>query len=232
MDNEKRYVPALRYHWLTNLFDPLVALTARERTFKQRLIQQADIREGHRVLDLGCGTGTLAIWIKQRVPGALLVGIDSDQKILELAQEKTRKTGVHVVYDHGFSTNMPYENASFDRVLSSLFFHHLSHEDKVITIQEVFRVLKPEGEFHVADWGEPQNPVMRTLFYSVQLLDGFKNTRDNVQGRLPELFVNGGSEDVKVRHEMGTVFGTMTFYSGKKPLSVTGISRARTETVR
>lgn len=224
MDNEKRYVPALRYHWLTNLFDPLVALTARERAFKQCLIQQANIKEGHRVLDLGCGTGTLAIWIKQRVPGAVLVGIDGDQKVLDLARQKTRKTGVDVVYDHGFSTNMPYEHSSFDRVLSSLFFHHLSHEDKVITIHEVFRILKPGGEFHVADWGKPRNAVMRILFYAVQLLDGFENTRDNMQGRLPELIGNGGLEDVEVRDEMDTVFGTMTLYSGKKPLSVGGES--------
>lgn len=224
MDDEKRYMPALGYHSLTNVYDPLVALTVRERIFKQRLVQQANVREGHRVLDLGCGTGTLAIWIKQHVPGAVVVGIDGDQKIFELAQQKTRKTGVDVVYDHGFSTNLPYDNASFDRVLSSLFFHHLSHEYKVITIQEVFRILKPGGEFHVADWGKPRNAVMRILFYVVQLLDGFENTRDNVQGRLPDLFANGGFEGVEVRHEMGTVFGTMTLYSGKKPSSVSGKS--------
>lgn len=219
MNNEKRYVPALGYDWLTNLYDPVVALTTREHTFKQRLIRQANIRGGHRVLDLACGTGTLAIWIQRSVPDAHIVGIDGDPKILALAKQKARKSGADVLFDHGFSTNLPYESSSFDRVLSSLFFHHLSHADKVRTVQEVFRVLKPGGEFHVADWGKPQNALMRTLFYLVQLLDGFENTQDNVQGMLPKLFMKGGFEDVGVAEEIGTILGTMTLYRARKTVS-------------
>lgn len=217
MNSAKRYVPALGYDVLTSLYDPVVALTTRERTFKQRLIQQAGVQDGHSVLDLACGTGTLAVWIKQRVPGAHVVGIDGDPEILLLAKQKARKSGLDIVFDHGVSTNLPYESASFDRVLSSLFFHHLSHEDKARTVQEVFRVLKPGGECHVADWGKPRNALMRALFVLVRSLDGFDNTRDNVQGKLPELFMNGGFEAVEVRDEMATVVGTMALYAMKKP---------------
>lgn len=225
MNNEKRYVPALGYDSLTSLYDPIVALTTREQTFKRRLIQQVDVREDHSVLDLACGTGTLAVWIKQRVPGAHIVGIDGDPKILLLAKQKAQKSGIDIVFDHGVSTNLPYESASFDRVLSSLFFHHLSHEDKARTVQEVFRVLKPGGEFHVADWGRPQNALMRALFFVVRSLDGFDNTRDNVQGKLPDLFMNGGFEDIEVRDEIATVFGTMALYAMKKPVSFSDILR-------
>ncbi|MBM4388390.1 MAG: methyltransferase domain-containing protein, partial [Deltaproteobacteria bacterium] len=112
---------------------------------------------------------------------------------------------------------LPYDDASFDCVFSSLFFHHLLHEDKTATIGEMFRVLKPCGEFHAADWGKPRNAVMRTLFYTVQLIDGFEYTRENVQGRLPVLFSEGGFTDVRTRREFQTVLGTMTLYSGKKP---------------
>ena len=220
MNSEERYVPALGYDLLTGLYDPVVALTTRERTFKRRLIQQVDVRENHSVLDLACGTGTLAVWIKQRVPGAHIVGIDGDPRILLLARQKAQKSGIDIVFDHGVSTNLPYESASFDRVVSSLFFHHLSHEDKACTVQEVFRVLKPGGEFHVADWGKPQNALMRALFVVVRSLDGFAITRDNVQGKLPELFRNGGFEDVEVRDEIATAFGTMALYAMKKRVSL------------
>jgi ubiquinone/menaquinone biosynthesis C-methylase UbiE len=216
MNNTGRYVPALGYDWLTGLYDPIVVLATRERTFKRRLLQQADIREGHRVLDLACGTGTLAIWAKQGVTGAEVLGIDGDRRILSMAQRKAQTLGVEIVLDHGFSTELPYESSSFNRVLSSLFFHHLSREEKVLTAMEVCRVLKPGGEFHIADWGRPQNGVMRTLFYTIQLLDGFANTRDNVQGLLPQLVAEGGFEVVEERDEIRTPVGTMALYSARK----------------
>lgn len=217
MTKPGRYVPAFGYDWLTGLYDPVVAVATRERTFKRRLLQQADIRDGHRVLDLACGTGTLAIWAKQGVPGAQVFGVDGDLGILSMAQEKAQTLAVEIMLDHGFSTELPYESSSFDRVLSSLFFHHLSREDKVRTAGEVCRILKPGGEFHIADWGRPQNGMMRILFYSIQLLDGFANTRDNVRGLLPQLVAEGGFERVEERHEIATPVGTMTLYEASKP---------------
>jgi ubiquinone/menaquinone biosynthesis C-methylase UbiE len=218
VNNPGRYVPALGYGWLTGLYDPIVALATRERTFKQRLLQRAGIREGHRVLDLACGTGTLAIWVKEGVPGADVFGVDGDRQILSLAQRKAHKRGVEIVFDHGFSTELPYDNSSFDRVLSSLFFHHLSREDKVRTAREVYRVLKPGGEFHIADWGRPQNGLMRALFYSVRLLDGFENTRDNVRGLLPQLVAKGGFEVLETGGEIATPAGTMALLTARKGL--------------
>lgn len=216
MSRKPQYVPALGFSWLTGVYDPIVALATRERTFKRHLLQQAGIQDGHRVLDLACGTGTLAIWAKQDVPGAAVTGLDGDRKILSVAQRKAQTLGVEIGFDHGLSTELPYQSASFDRVLSSLFFHHLSREDKVRTTVEVYRVLKPGGQFHIADWGRPQNGVMRTLFYAVQLLDGFANTADNVQGLLPALVAEGGFESVDKRHEISTPVGTMTLYEAWK----------------
>lgn len=81
----------------------------------------------------------------------------------------------------------------------------------------MFRVLKAGGEFHIADWGRPRNALMRVLFTPVRSLDGFENTKDNIEGRLPELFTTGDFEDVQLRSELSTLFGTLAFYSGKKP---------------
>lgn len=210
------YVPALRFSWLTPYYDAVVGTTTRERSFKQALIQQADIKAGQHVLDLATGTGTLAIWVKQSQPLATVTGVDGDSAILSIATRKAENANVAVQFDHALSYSLPYPAAHFDRVLSSLFFHHLTWENKQCTAQELFRVLKPGAELHVADWGYPTNVVMRGLFLSIQLLDGFKNTQDNVSGKLIELFQRAGFAEVAQRKTYSTIYGTMALYSAVK----------------
>ena len=211
------YVPALGYRVLTRLYDPVVALTTREATFKRQLLAQADLRAGQQVLDLGCGTGTLAIWMKQAEPGLRLSGVDGDLEILGIARAKARRAGVDIQWHHGLSTGLPFAAASFDRITSSLFFHHLKTAAKRASLAEACRVLRPGGEFHVADWGAPQNPLMRVAFLLIRLLDGFSNTADSAAGRLPALMGEAGFADVQLRAQFATVFGTMTLYSARKP---------------
>lgn len=78
------YFPALKYDWLTPLYDPLLRWTLRESIFKRHLMEQAGIERDHRVLDLGCGMATLMIQIKRAHPEAEVVGIDVDLKIAEI----------------------------------------------------------------------------------------------------------------------------------------------------
>lgn len=214
---EGRYVPALGFHWLTPYYDAVVGATTRERTFKNALLEQAGLEPGHRVLDLACGTGTLTVWAKVHQPGADVVGVDGDPAILLLAAEKARRAGVAVRLDQALSHDLPYPGAHFDRVVSSLFFHHLSWADKQRTARELFRVLKPGAELHVADWGRAANPLMRGLFLLIQILDGFGNTADNVQGKLVPLFEEAGFSRVSQRGAFSTLYGTLCLYSAVKP---------------
>ena len=78
MPSETEYVPALRFKWLTRYYDVVIAYSTREKTFKRALINQAGIESGMQVLDLASGTGTLAIWIKQQYPSAIVTGVDGD----------------------------------------------------------------------------------------------------------------------------------------------------------
>ena len=210
------YVPALRFSALTTYYDAVVGSTTRESTFKQALIAQARITANHDVLDLACGTATLALMAKQQHPLAKLTGIDGDPAILRIAAAKAHDANIAITFDQGYSYALPYASASFDRVLSSLFFHHLPMTDKRRTASEVFRILKPGGEFHIADWGRPSNLVMRGLFFMIQLLDGFENTQDNVSGRLPEVFEQAGFKDVAEQQSFSTIFGTLSLYRATK----------------
>jgi SAM-dependent methyltransferase len=216
-DRSERYVPAAGYEWLTALYDPILHLTTRERRFKERLLEQAALRAGMDVLDLGCGTGTLAIWTKERNPQANIVGLDGDPKVLGRAKRKAEEAGSNIRFDQGLSYELPYTDASFDRVLSSLFFHHLVPGDKRRTVAEIRRVLRPGGELHVADFGAPANPLMRMLSSSIRLLDGAENTRENFAGALPGLFGEGGLAEARRRGEMSTIYGTLAFYSALRP---------------
>jgi ubiquinone/menaquinone biosynthesis C-methylase UbiE len=214
--DDSKYVPALGFRWLTPYYDTVVRVTTRERTFKQALIRQANIEPGQHVLDLACGTGTLSIWIKAAYPQTDVVGVDGDSAVLSLAARKAEQAVVSVQFDEAMSYDLPYSGAHFDRVVSSLFFHHLSWEDKGRTVQEIYRILRPGAQLHVADWGKATNIVTRGLFVSIQLLDGFKNTQDNVTGKLIELFEHAGFVEVSQRQTFSTIFGTMALYSADK----------------
>jgi ubiquinone/menaquinone biosynthesis C-methylase UbiE len=216
-NSESRYVPALRFRWLTPAYDVVVRATTRERTVKRALIAQAKLAAGQRVLDLACGTGTLAIWIKQHCPQASVTGIDGDAHILAIASRKARVAHASVEFDHGLSYRLPYPDAQFDRIVSSLFFHHLSWNDKQRTARELFRVMRPGGELHVADWGRATGPLMRAGFVAVQLLDGFRNTRDNVAGRLVEVFRDAQFAQSSQTRTFSTIFGTLALYRAAKP---------------
>jgi len=209
---QQSYIPALAYRSLTGLYDPLVRITTRERRFKAALLQQARLRAGQQVLDLACGTATLTIAAKRMQPRADITGVDGDPDILARARVKAATAEAELKFDESLSQHLAYADSSFDVVLSSLFFHHLDRENKLATLSEVRRVLKPGAELHIADWGKAANPLMRVLFLIVQMLDGFATTKDNVAGRLPEFLRASGFKEVEETQRFSTVLGTLALY--------------------
>ena len=212
---ERGYLPALRFRALTPLFDLVVRGPMRERTVKEGLIEQAGLRDGQRLLDLGAGTGTLAIMARRR-EACEVIGIVADPEILEIARRKSGGAGTKVRFDEGTATELPYEDASFDRVLSTLFFHHLTSADKRKTLGEVVRVLRPGGELHLADFSVPADPVQAILSWQVRLFDGVERTRENFAGELPDLIAEAGLTDVRERRRLRTFFGTVGLLAGSR----------------
>ena len=214
---QEDYIPPLRYHWLTHFYDPVVRLSTREKAFKQALLRQAAPRAGNQVLDLGCGTATLTIALAKAYPMATVTGIDADASALAIARGKSRDSALDLDFRQAISTGMPLPDESFDRVVSSLFFHHLTTAQKSATLAETRRVLKPGGELHIADWGKSSNALMRALFLGVQLLDGFETTRDSVAGALPGLLRAAGYEGVEETAKFDTPLGTMRLLRAARP---------------
>ena len=211
-----RYIHAMRFASLTALYDPVVAMTSRERAFKSALLEGAALQAGQRVLDVGCGTGTLACMALLREPGLEMHGLDGDADILLRARRKAAQHGVSMQLAHGMSCQLPYPDQHFDSVLSSLFFHHLNPASKLLTLAEILRVLKPGGRLHICDWGAAQDPLMRALFLIIQLVDGFETTRESVGGKLPGMMAQTGFESIHVENRMRTMLGTLEIFRAGK----------------
>ena len=213
MEKNEKYIPALSYDRLTPLFDPVLRWSMRELELKRRLIDQARIEPGQRVLDLGCGTATLTILIKQTHPTAEVVGLDGDPKILAIAEAKAAQAGVKLALDHGLAFEMPYPDQSFDRVVSSLVIHHLTTENKRRTFKEIYRILRPGGELHVLDFGQPYN--LYTAIVS-PLIRRLEEAADNVQGLLPAMMREAGLAQVEVTQRFTTIYGPLALYRAQR----------------
>lgn len=213
MKTDEKYIPALSYNRLTPLFDPVLRRTMRELELKRRLIDQARIQAGQRVLDLGCGTATLTILIKQLQPDAIVVGLDGDPKILAIAEAKAAKAGIDLTLDYGLAFEMPYPDQSFDRVVSSLVIHHLTAENKRGAFKEIYRVLRPGGELHVLDFGRAHN--LYTSIVSL-LIRRLEEAADNVKGLLPEMMRAADFDQVEVTQRFTTIFGSLSLYRASR----------------
>lgn len=208
----EEYIPALSYRFLTPFYDFIQKYIVRDVRYKTILIDQADIRAGQCVLDLGCGTGTLAIMVKQMHPGAEVIGLDADPDMLKVARYKSTRENIPVKFDMGMTYDLPYPDESIDRVMSSIMIHHLKTPDKKRTAREVFRVLKPGGQLHIVDFGKPVTLYGKMLG---PFLHGFEEANDNIEGSLPVFFAEPGLQ-TQVQGNFWTFFGDLAFLRGEK----------------
>jgi ubiquinone/menaquinone biosynthesis C-methylase UbiE len=140
-------------------YDLLVWLLTlgRERSFREKTLRFARLEPGESVLDVGCGTGTLAIAAKRHVgPTGTVYGIDASPEMISRAAIKARKAGVEVAFNIGTAQALPFPDARFDALLSTLMLHHLPRNARQRCAREMRRVLKPGGRALVVDFGEPQ----------------------------------------------------------------------------
>lgn len=136
-------------------YDLLVWLVSlgRERTYREKTLDLAGLKAGESVLDIGCGTGTLAIAAKRRVgPAGRVYGIDASPEMIARACKKAKKAGVEVTLENAAVEQMPFPDGTFDAVLSTVMLHHLGRKARRQCASEVRRVLKPGGRVLAVDF--------------------------------------------------------------------------------
>lgn len=143
-------------HWAAR-YDLLIwALTlGRERRLRERLLEPVNLRAGESVLDVGCGTGTLAMIARDRVgPAGSVHGIDPSPEMIVRARHKAAKSVVDVTFDTAVAESLPFSDGRFDVVLCTVMLHHLPRAIRAQSIREMGRVLKPGGRLLAVDFGE------------------------------------------------------------------------------
>jgi ubiquinone/menaquinone biosynthesis C-methylase UbiE len=173
----KSYLPAAGHDAFLPLYDVMTALLGADGA-RRALLDLAPLRAGHRVLDIGCGTGSFVALLKRRYPEVEVVGLDPDPKALARARRKAERAHVSVRFDQGFSDELEYPTASFDLVFSSFMFHHLQGDTKQKTLRETRRVLKPGGRLCLLDFEEPHSHRLPSLLHFQGRLG--ENTESNI----------------------------------------------------
>ncbi|HKC50587.1 MAG TPA: class I SAM-dependent methyltransferase [Myxococcota bacterium] len=205
---QRAFVPAAGSDWLLPFYDPFTRLLGTESAL-ERLVDQAQLSAGQRVLDLGCGTGALCLLAKRRRPDLEIVGLDPDAKALARARRKAERGALALRFEQGFGDALPFPEASFDRVLSSFMFHHLETAQKPAVLREVLRVLRPGGALHLVDFGGVGHGLGAFL---ARLVHREESLRANTDDALTTLMRAAGFAEAAETQQRGSRFGQLIYY--------------------
>jgi SAM-dependent methyltransferase len=192
---ERNYLPAAGIDACLPFYDLTTKLMGADEA-RRALLDQAAVKSGQQVLDVGCGTGTLAILLKRRFPRSEVIGLDPDPK--------ARRAGVFPQFDHGFADSLAYPAALFDHVFSSYMFHHLDRREKERTLREIRRVLKPAGQLHLLDFVASEGG--RRGFLS-RLFHSHAHLADNSDSNILALMRTAELANPRIIAHRGTLFG-------------------------
>jgi ubiquinone/menaquinone biosynthesis C-methylase UbiE len=203
------FIPAAGHDLLLPLYDPLTVLLGFAR-IRLGLLQRAKLAPGERVLDVGCGTGTLLVAVLQAHPNVEAIGLDPDPKALARAERKLRRAGVSARLTQGSASAMPFDAGRFGCVLSSFMFHHLDAPTQRAMLSEVHRVLEPGGRLELMDFAgkhaRGHGPLGRFRLMHAGLEE------DVVIASLQ----HAGFDDVQIAARDSSWFGPVVHYQAKR----------------
>ncbi len=210
------FTPALGRHELTGQYDRVIALMTRESRWRSRLLAVIDPKAGETVVDLGAGTGSLAVLVKARAPDCRVIAVDPDPAALEIARAKAAAAGRDIEFVEALGEAQVLSPEVADTVVSSLVLHQCSTAAKAGLLRNAHRLLRSGGRLWIADYGLQRTALMSLLFRQVRALDGYENTRANKDGEIPAMMADAGFGEVVERSVTATPTGSISIYGGVK----------------
>lgn len=204
-----KYLPPFGKHFLTPFFDFFCAVAGIGKGFRRKVLRACLPKDGDTVIDVGCGTGVFLETALGKCPNLRVQGFDPDARALAIAGERLAKFGGRAVLTKAFAETLPVAEASVDICFSSLAFHHMPDSIKKQAIQEMYRVLKPDGRLVIADFGPTKSVFVRKIlfFERMEYIEG------NFRGLINRYLAEAGFEDIKV---VGKRFPAIQIVVGSK----------------
>ena len=196
-----------------DFFEPIIMLGKLAR-YNKEIISLLNLVGHHRVLDLGCGTGVLTRAIGDKLnagKGGVAIGIDAAAKMIAVARRKRETETCR--FDVAAAEELPYEDSSFDAVVSSMFFHHVPLDLKKRGLGEARRVLKSGGKLIVADMHAPHSFFGFVISYTARYFFMQPEIGENIRGVLPGLIEDAGFNAPSLA---GMYFGYIAIFLSQK----------------
>ncbi len=168
-----------------DILSPLM-LFCQEKRISEKAIKLLNLSEVNKVLDVGCGTGTAAIKIAKDLgykDNSLIVGLDAAPRMIDAARKKSKHLK-NTRFDVEIAEDLPYEDESFDAVISTFFFHHIDFELKKKVLQEIWRIIKRNGVVVIVDIDIPTNLFGKLCVWCAYLMFRQEEIKENIQGKL------------------------------------------------
>lgn len=215
----RTYTPALGNHDRTGSYDQVIAVMTRERRWRERMINELAPKTGQIIVDIGSGTGSLAILMKQACSTIRVIAVDPDPEARRIAEEKAAAARAFIEFATAYGDDEidVVESGTVDVVTSSLVLHQCSVSTKVGILANAYRLLKPTGRLLISDYGMQQTPLMKMLFNQVRMVDGYEDTKANKDGEIPDMMREAGFSNVEELQVTQTPTGSISLYSGRKP---------------
>jgi ubiquinone/menaquinone biosynthesis C-methylase UbiE len=217
--SSSEHTPPLGFAALTPFYDRAIAGLTRETVWRTRLVSHIDPRPSEKIVDVGSGTGSLAIAVTSAERGCITRGIDPDETAVAMARKKAALAGSMATFEVGRFGERPAEGSKrADKIVCSLVLHQVPLAEKRRLLGAMLDWLKPGGQLFIADYGLQPTFALRMAFrLTVQLIDGRADTQPNAEGILPSLIEAAGFRNEVILDTIDTATGRIEIIRAEKP---------------